>query len=194
MGNLDELRAWFFRSLSSEDKLDQLEAEGVSVRAPTDARALQRVLPLEDFAQAIRRSAMRALPVYLAFFCFENSIRALVAERLSEAHGSDWWDECASTPIKSKVEGRRTKEGRDRWHTNRGDHEIFYTDFGDLSSLIQGQWSDFADLFPDQNWIIGRLAELEASRNIIAHSNALDEREVARLHLYLQDWVRQVGG
>ena len=194
MPELDELRAWLFRALSAEDKIDTLEAEGISVRAPSDARALQRVLPLEDFPQGLRRQAMRALPVYLAFFCLENSIRGLVVERLEETHGSDWWEKCASTQMKTKVEGRRTKEGRDRWHINRGESEIYYTDFGDLSSLIQNKWVDFADLFPDQNWVLSRLTELEASRNIIAHSNSLDERDFERLRLYLQDWVRQVGG
>jgi hypothetical protein len=40
---------------------------------------------------------------------------------------------------------------------------------------------------------MARLAELEASRNIIAHSNVLEEREMTRLRLYVQDWLRQVG-
>ena len=51
----------------------------------------------------------------------------------------------------------------------------------------------FEDLFPDQNWLVNRLTELEASRNIIAHSNTLDKRELTRVRMYLQDWIRQVG-
>ena len=66
-------------------------------------------------------------------------------------------------------------------------------DFGDLKSIITSNWLDFQDLFPDQNWVMARLAELEASRNIIAHSNVLEEREMTRLRLYVQDWLRQVG-
>jgi len=59
--------------------------------------------------------------------------------------------------------------------------------------LIQTHWEHFDDLFPDQNWIVSRLDELEVSRNVIAHGNLLDDRELGRIHLYLQDWVRQVG-
>jgi len=154
---------------------------------------LQRVLPLEDFSPEIRSAAMRALPAYLAFFCLENAVRELVAERLSENHGSGWWDMEASQKLKDKVKERQDKEGRNRWHVRRGEHEIYYTDFGDLRALIQSNWEDFEDLFPDQNWVLTRLDELEASRNIIAHSNLLDEREVIRIRLYLQDWTRQVG-
>jgi hypothetical protein len=76
---------------------------------------------------------------------------------------------------------------------SRGAGPLFYTDFGDLKSIIQSNWPAFDDLFPDQNWLLARLTELEASRNIIAHMNPLDERENARLGLYLRDWTRQVG-
>ena len=46
---------------------------------------------------------------------------------------------------------------------------------------------------PDQNWVSSRLDELAASRNIIAHSNVLEDREIERMRLYLEDWTRQVG-
>jgi hypothetical protein len=123
----------------------------------------------------------------------ENSVRELVSDRLSEAAGPDWWEAAAPAPVKKKVEDRQDKEGRNRWHVSRGAQPIFYTDFGDLKSLIQSNWESFEDLFPDQSWIAARLDELEASRNIIAHNNLLDEREIGRVHLYLQDWARQVG-
>lgn len=182
-----------FKGLAVEGALDGIEADGVAVRASTNPGALQRVIPLEDFAASIRRSAMRALPAYLAFFCIENSVREVVADRLAENHGVDWWNLCVSRQIRDRVEARRQQEGVKRWHIKRGESEIYYTDFGDLRNIIQNNWSDFEDLFPDQNWISSRLDELEASRNIIAHSNVLDDREIGRIALYLQDWTRQVG-
>jgi Swt1-like HEPN len=191
--NLVALRDWLFKALSVDDSLNRFEAEGLSVRNPSDIHALQRVLPLEGFSQELRGKAMKALPVYLGFFCLENAIRELIAERLTENHGSDWWDTCASQPIKNSVSSRQIKEGKNRWHIRRGDHEVYYTDFGDLKLLIQNNWADFQDLFPDQNWIAARLDELEASRNIIAHSNILEDREIDRIRLYLDDWQRQVG-
>jgi Swt1-like HEPN len=75
----------------------------------------------------------------------------------------------------------------------RGAGEIYYTDFGDLASLIRNNWEDFEDLFPDVNWVITRFSELEASRNIVAHNNSLDKNEVDRIKIYLVDWLRQVG-
>jgi hypothetical protein len=187
------VRSWLFRSLAVEDLLDSLEADGVAVRASSDPSALQRVIPLEDFPAPLRRSAMRALPVYLAFFCLENSVRTLVEERLRENHGNDWWDSCSTSEIQRRVDDRRAKEGKQRWHARRGESEVFYTDFGDLKALIRNNWADFEDLLPDQHWVSARLDELEASRNVIAHSNMLDDREIARIKMYLEDWIRQVG-
>ncbi|EHM17613.1 hypothetical protein MBOL_41990 [Mycobacteroides abscessus subsp. bolletii BD] len=75
----------------------------------------------------------------------------------------------------------------------RGAGEIYYTDFGDLASLIRNNWDDFDDLFPHPEWVISRFSELELSRNIVAHNNSLEKNEMDRIKLYLRDWIRQVG-
>ncbi len=187
------LRNWLFKALAVETALDALESDGVGVRATTDPGALQRVMRLEEFSPSVRRGAMEALPAYLAFFCLENAVRELITDRLAENHGPSWWLDKVPGAIREKTSRKQAAEGKDRWHMARGAAEIYYTDFGDLKSIITSNWPDFEDLFPDQNWIIARLAELEASRNIIAHSNVLEDREMIRLRLYVQDWLRQVG-
>lgn len=136
---------------------------------------------------------MTALPAYLAFFCLENAVRELINDRLTEVYGGNWWDTKSSSQLRRKVEDRSAKEGANRWHIARGAHPIYYTDFGDLKTLFQNNWPDFEDLFPDLNWIQSRIGELELSRNVIAHSNKLDQRELDRVSIYLQDWLRQVG-
>ncbi len=187
------LRNWLFKGLSVESRLDELEIEGVSVRAASDPGAMQRVLPLEDFSSNIRKSAMRSLPAYLAFFCLENAVRELVQERLLDNYGTKWWSEKVANKIQTKVSERREKEGVNRWHVQRGASEIYYTDFGDLSSIITNNWTDFEELFPDQQWVASRLSDLESSRNVIAHMNTLDDREISRIKMYLEDWNKQVG-
>jgi hypothetical protein len=191
--NKGQLRNWLFKGLSVESRLDELEVEGVSVRASSDPGAIQRVLPLEDFSPSIRKSAMSALPAYLAFFCLENAVRELVVERMLDIHGNKWWDNKVSTPVRTKVQSRKDKEGVNRWHIQRGASELYYTDFGDLSNIITNNWTDFEDLFPDQQWITSRLNDLESSRNVIAHMNTLDDREISRIRMYLEDWSKQVG-
>lgn len=193
MTDLSDVRNWLFKGLAVEQLLARLEGDGLAVRAENDPGAVQRVMPLEDFSAEVRQGAMRALPAFLAFFCLENAVRELVRERLTQLHGADWWNAQVSSAVRQKVESRREKEGENRWHTRRGAHELNYTDFGDLAVILQQNWADFADLFPDQNWITARLRELEQSRNVIAHNNVLDDREIDRIRMYLADWIRQVG-
>ncbi|OBJ46535.1 hypothetical protein A5630_00770 [Mycolicibacterium mucogenicum] len=186
------LREFLFKGLAVEDALNELEEQGLGVRAPSDTQALQRVVSLEEFPASLRSAAMQALPAYMAFFCLENSARELISERMAERHGTDWWDK-VSRSIQEKVEKRQAQEGKDRWHMKRGATHIYYTDFGDLKAIIQLNWADFEDLFPDVNWVITRFTELEASRNIVAHNNVLEKNEIDRIKMYLVDWVRQVG-
>jgi hypothetical protein len=187
------LRSWLFKGIALEQTIERAEAQGLSVRPGATPASVQRLIALDDFSLPIRVRAMTAMPAYMAFFCLENAMRELVQERLQEKVGSEWWATAAPNPVKREVDKRRLKEGINRWHIDRGAHEIYYTNFGDLKSIMVSNWTHFEDLFPDQNWIISRLDELEASRNIIAHSNVLDDREMVRLKLYLQDWTRQVG-
>lgn len=193
MTNRRDVRNWLFKGLAVEGSLERIESEGLPLRPAASPGAVQRIIPLEDFSPTVRTNAMKAMPIYLAFFCLENSVRELVSERLTEKQGSEWWEKCVSAGIKKQVDDRKNKEGKNRWHVERGAHSIYYTNFGDLRTIIVNNWPLFEDLFPDQNWIITRLDELEASRNVIAHSNVLDDREITRLKLYLQDWTRQVG-
>jgi hypothetical protein len=192
VNNQTSLREFLFKGLAVEDALNDLEIKGLGVRAPTDTQALQRVVSLEEFPEEIRTAAMRALPAYLAFFCLEISAREVISDRMAERHGANWWDG-VSRSIQEKVEKRQVKEGKDRWHMKRGATPVYYTDFGDLKSIIQLNWVDFEDLFPDVNWVITRFTELEASRNIVAHNNVLEKNEIDRIKLYLVDWIRQVG-
>lgn len=193
MTDRSRVRNFLFKGIALEARLDELEHEGISIRHDTEPGALQRVLPLEDFSPDVRRRAIRSLPAYLAFFCLENSARELIADRLSENHKSDWWKKCVPNSVRNGVADRQEKEEADRWHMQRGASEIYYTNFGDLTAIVRNNWSDFEDLFPDQNWIMSRFGDLEKSRNIIAHNNVLDDREIDRIRMYLDDWIRQVG-
>lgn len=188
-----DIRNWLSKAQFAEERLNELEKEGFQVRGDHDPGAIQRIMALEDFSEDIRINAIKSMSVHVAFFCLENSARELVVGRLSENHGGEWWEDKVPRAIKDKVVQRQGKEDKNRWHVQRGASPINYTDFGDLVQIVIANWEDFEDLFPDQHWITGRFNDLEASRNIVAHNNTLDEREVDRIKMYLADWLQQVG-
>ena len=194
MSATEELQNFVFRSLLLHASFEELEAMGAQLALPaTEAAAPDDEISLDDFSVAIRVQAVKMATVYQAFFCFENSVRELVEQRLTENLGVDWWQQGTTSAIREKVKRRQEKEAANRFHAPRGSADIAYADFGDLALMIKNNWALFEDLFPDQDWVTTRLSDLELSRNVMAHNGVLNGREITRITLYLKDWVMQVG-
>ena len=188
------VRDFVFRGLLSLDSLQQLEHTGLYVREAHKrfGRALSD-LSFAEFSQAIQDGAEKMSRLYVAFFCFENSAREFIAQRMRDAHGANWWETKVPANIKSKVDNRKKDETKNKWHAPRSRENIAYTDFGDMPGIILNNWVDFEDVFDDQGWVKTRFADMEKSRNVIAHNNVLEDREIERIRLYLQDWGRIIG-
>lgn len=194
MSSLDAAKSFVFRALLSIDDLRGLEHTGVYLR--DSHRRLGRhlaELSFAEFSPQIQDDAEKMARMYVAFFCFENSARELVAQRLRDAHGDGWWASQVPEATRKKVETRKAQEQKNKWHQPRSRDEIDYIDFGDMPGIILKNWEDFEDLFETQDWVKSRFGDLEKSRNVIAHNNVLEETEIDRIRLYLRDWARIVG-
>jgi hypothetical protein len=143
------------------------------------------------FSRDLRDHAEKMTYAYCLFYCFENTVRDLVSQRLAERKGVGWWT-TVPAKVQQRVEGKKIEIENNKWHQAVIAEDIDHTLFGDLASIIIAQWPEFDELFPSQDWVRVRLTELERSRNIIAHGNLLPEAEIERLEQYLLDWVRQV--
>ena len=191
---MDKARDFVFRGLLSLDSLQQLEDTGVYLRdSHKRLGSALAELTFADFSAPIRDGAEKMARLYVAFFCFENSVRELVAQKLRDAYGDTWWDTHVPSSIRSKVDSRKKEEQRNKWHQPRSRSNINYTDFGDMPGIILNNWSHFEDLFDSQDWVKARFGDMEKSRNVIAHNNVLEDAELERIRLYLQDWARIAG-
>jgi hypothetical protein len=191
---IETARDFVFRGLLALNSLQSLEHTGVYLR--DSHRRLGRglaELSFAEFSQQIQDDAEKMSRLYVAFFCFENSAREFIGQRLRDAHGENWWATRVPQALRNKVENRKEQEQRNKWHQPRGRSNINYTDFGDMPGIILNSWDDFVDLFDTQEWVKSRFGDLEKSRNVIAHNNVLEEAEIDRIRLYLQDWARIVG-
>jgi hypothetical protein len=155
----------------------------------------KRIVETYGLPPDLTKEAQRMANVYPVVYVFENTIRYIVKSTLENKYGTDWWfhENVVSNGIRREARKRKEQEHHNRWHSERGSHDIFYTDFGDLSSIISANWSSFKSLFRDLRWIQVRMEEIELSRNIIAHNNPLPSREVDRIKMYYMDLLRQLG-
>ncbi len=149
---------------------------------------------LDPFPVDLRAQAMQMMRLYALIYCFENSVRQLIRERLEEKHGSaDWWEKGVPKGIRDKATSRRDSALGNTWLEGEKGDTLQFADFGDLSNIIIQNWDDFSDLIPSQHWIKQRMDELEQARNFIAHSRLLLPAEFQRIESYIKDWNKQVG-
>jgi len=192
----EKMQNFVFKAMLLDSTLGVLADSGLDVRgnAVEESKVKdEESITLDDFPMNLRMNAIKMARVYTAFFCFENSVRDLVSTRLLENKGANWWEDCTTKGIKSRVESRIKKDEKNKWHSPRADKNINYCDFGDLCDMIINNWPEFEDLFPTQDWIRTRLADLEPSRNALAHNNVLMDHDIKRIDMFLRDWILQVG-
>lgn len=194
MNSSFRVRDWMFRSLMFESEAERFRDAGIKVGV--DGAKTEQILfeqELAPFQISLRARALAMGRLYALIYCFENSVRVLIRERLTTKVGSNWWVECVPEKIRKMAESRRKSAEENSWLRGEASDLLDFVDFGHLASVITQNWDSFADLIPNQPWLAQRFDELEKARNFVAHNRMLSRTEFARLELYVADWNAQVG-
>jgi len=190
----DSLYSFAFRGLLTKQALENTEARNKKKFSHNDEEDLNKILCINELDEQFVIKAKKMSYVYIAICSFENSIRDFTTKILLEEKGTSWWNDCVSSKIRDKAEKRKEDEDKIRWHTQRGDDFINYTEFGDIISIMRGDnWQYFEPHIISLEWAQQIIKTLERSRNVIMHSGELSEQDLARIGTYIRDWVRQVG-
>lgn len=189
-----DVRDWLFRGLMFEADAEQFRRAGI--RVGVDQREVEQSLfeeVLSPFGVDLRNDALSMSRLYALVYCFENSVRALITERLSERHGVDWWNTKVPRRIRDFTNQRVKDAEENSWLEGQSRDPLGFVQFGHLSDMICENWGDFSDLIPSQHWLKQRMDELEKARNFMAHNRLLLPAEFQRIEMYVNDWNRQVG-
>lgn len=191
----DKLYSFIYRGLLTEEALDKAgRMPKGDFSAAWEAETSKRLgIPLMDEEFVIKSKRMST--VYTAICAFENTVREFIEKKLIEERKADWWARSVNTPIRKKAEDREKAESGVRWLSPRGDSLIYYTDFGDLISIMGSQqnWKYFQIHIENLEWAKQIITTLEKSRNIIMHGGELAPTDIERVGMYIRDWIRQVG-
>lgn len=184
----EELQEWL------DNRAKPFAQEFKQERKETKIRKIRKKV-VDEFSlpSNLVNDANRMAGIYQDLYLLENLVRHVVMTILSKKHGNEWWKNrsVVSKKIADKVEGRKQFEGENRWVAKRGSHEIFYTDFADLSKIIAANPREFKKVFADME-IEAELRKLKPSRNIIAHNNLLRPNEIKRIQLGLNELQEQL--
>ncbi len=186
-------RDFLFRALTFESEADAFRAAGIRVGANlADTENALIVEKLAPFGIQRRNDAIEMARLYAVLFCFENEVRDLIRERLTEKIGDEWW---LSIPkkVKDLAESRQNQAMKDSWLDGEKRDPLSFCDFGCLADIIVAHWEQFEDIIPTQHWLKQRMDELEKARNFVAHNRKLLPSEFERIYMYIADWNKVVG-
>ena len=182
------LQLFAMKNLMLESDLAELEKAGIEIGHSSTLKKDETV-DAELFEADIRKRAETMADFYVYYYCIENSIRRLIAERLKEKYGADWWN--LKVPAGVKEEARKRQEGeRDSSMSIRSEDPLTYTTFGELINIFDANWADFSDTIRSQKAMRETLSELNKLRGVIAHSCDLADDEITRFKLRIKDWLR----
>ena len=137
--------------------------------------------------------AQNMAAVYIAITAFERSARSFVRKVLMEEFDGDWWDKGVSEKIRRFAESRRADEMKTKWHGDRGEDLLDYTEMGHLPNIMLQNWSLFEAHISRIEWANSIFSTIERSRNVIMHSGVLSIEDAERVGMNIRDWTRQVG-
>ena len=189
-----EIRDFLFRGLMFEAEAEKFRKAGIRIGADVSKEEKDLLNEtLNPFSIDLRNEALRMSRLYALVYCFENSVRSLIKERLEEKHGSNWWEEKVNKSIREFAQKRKEDAEKNSWLDGYKKELLSFVEFGQLADIIISRWEDFSDLIPTQHWLKQRMEELEKARNFIAHNRFLSPTEFQRIEMYISDWNRVVG-
>lgn len=193
MPNHDQVQAFLFRAAATDGHVAEMVDRGELLDAASSTSTYVPT-PLDDFSFAIRLEAHRMAAVYQLLFCFENSVRELIEDRLKEAYSVDtWWVVGVPEAIRNNAERLKAKEKQTPWHGPRGGTLLAFVDFPILATIIIESWEHFEDLLGKPDWVTNLFDEMNQSRRAVAHTGVLSQFDVERMELRVNDWLRAVG-
>jgi Swt1-like HEPN len=167
-------------------------AEQKLANEPFVAPSTQLLLsPGEDLSRSLPdlvRNAQSASVPFMLFFVFENYLRDLIVEVLSEEE-PNWWEK-VPVDIKEYVRDQEEREEVKQWMQIGSREKLALVTYPQLIDIIDKCWKDGFDSVVRDKALIHQARVVSHLRNATCHMHAIPEEETARVRLVIRDWFR----
>lgn len=140
------------------------------------------------------KKAIAASETYQLFFIFEEYLRDLVQDILSDGQKKDeaeWWP-LVRADIQSEVKKLEDTEEIKKWMSLNARGKIFLLTLSQLLTIIDENWkTHFEELVRDKT-LIQQARLLVHLRNTICHMSNISVEENNRIKQVMRDWFRAV--
>lgn len=130
------------------------------------------------------------VPAYARFFIMENTLRAVVKDKLVKKFSVNWVKTVEPVLLRGKSGGEQSRIKDVIQKTP--DQVLDQVYYRDLKAVIASFWSEFQAIFLDKDRTLMKLTELEDLRNDIAHNRVLPDHEIKRIEVYYVDLLSRV--
>lgn len=193
--DVNKIAGFIYRAQVLQESVSEL-SRSKEQKSELSFESISKKVSIDYLDKDLTEAAKKMSAVYIAIASFENMLRSIVVEKLLLEKGADWWNSDAiSNDIRTNAKKKLEDEKQSRWHVQRGQSPIYFTELKDLVSIIckPQNWEFFEPLFGDPDWVRHSVKSLERSRNVIMHSGQLSLEDIERVGVLIRDWIRQVG-
>lgn len=152
------------------------------------------ISPSYDLASLVPdkvRRATEASEAYRLFFVFEEYLRELIVETLSEQNKDSWWDKVPKD-VKDYVANLEATEEMKGWMALGSRDKSALMTLPQLLRVIEENWKDeFDDVIRDRA-LVQEARLLVHLRNTICHMSVIPVEELERIRQTMRDWFRVV--
>jgi hypothetical protein len=183
----DDTLALFIMLGRTVEKLIQDNPETV----PPESLEISDTVDLSTALPKLVWRSNRAALVYKLFFVFENYLRDLVLEILSEKHGEKWWEKVPSNVQTDVADLEQTEETK-KWMAVGSRDKLSLTTYNQLLQIINDCWKEGFDSIIRDKGLIQEARLIAHIRNAICHMTDVPDEEIERVKQVLRDWFRIV--
>jgi HEPN superfamily Swt1-like protein len=152
------------------------------------------ISPSYDLASLVPdkvRRATEASEAFRLFFVFEEYLRELIVETLSEESKDSWWDKVPKD-VKDYVAASEATEEMKGWMALGSRDKSALMTLPQLLRVIEENWKgEFDDVIRDRG-VIQEARLLVHLRNTICHMSVIPAEELERIRQTMRDWFRVV--
>lgn len=159
---------------------------------PQESLPLSKSMDLSLSLPESTKSAVRASVVYKYLFIFENFLRDLVKEILSEGNPNDWWEQLVPQHVRDEVAESIEKEEMKSWMALGTRDKISLTTYPQLLSIIEHCWKELFEETVKDKSLIQEARHIAHMRNAICHMTEIPDEEFNRVKQVMRDWFRVV--
>jgi hypothetical protein len=158
---------------------------------PPESLNISETVNLAVGSPAEVRKAIRAAFVYKLFFVFENYLRELVMEAMTERYQSQWWDKVEAN-VQRDVKELQEREETKQWMALQARDQLALVTYPQLLVIMEHCWKEVFEPIVRDKQLISEARRIGHLRNAICHMTDIPDEEIERVKQLLRDWFRVV--